>query len=151
MSDEQQPHRPEPGSGWQPMPHGPEYDAEATGFVQLPPDYSHQDPAALGGGWDPLAAPGTGYTPPPMTGGPGAPSEGGQWQPTAHAPGAHGDSSGTGQWAVPMEAAGADDSGQWAQPGPAGGSGDTGEYAYGEHQNPHAPHGAHTTGQWQLP
>ncbi|MGO4429003.1 (2Fe-2S)-binding protein, partial [Streptomyces sp. MCAF7] len=75
MSDEQQPHRPEPGSGWQPMPHGPEYDAEATGFVQLPPDYSHQDPAALGGGWDPLAAPGTGYTPPPMTGGPGAPSE----------------------------------------------------------------------------
>ncbi|MFD8383334.1 2Fe-2S iron-sulfur cluster-binding protein [Streptomyces sp. NPDC059679] len=136
MSDEQQPHRPEPGSGWQPMPHGPEYDAEATGFVQLPPDHSLQDPAALGGGWDPLAAPGTGYTPPPMTGGPGAPSEGGQWQPTAHAPGAPADPSGTGHWAVP---------------------GDTGEYAYGEHQNPHAPHGAHdphgphTTGQWHVP
>ncbi|MGY0061278.1 2Fe-2S iron-sulfur cluster-binding protein [Streptomyces sp. LZ34] len=160
MSDEQQPHRPEPGSGWQPMPSGPEYDAEATGFVQLPPDHSHQDPAALAGGWDPLAAPGTGYTPPPMTGAPGAPSHGGQWQPTAHDPGAPTDPSGTGHWAVPMEA-GADDSGQWGQPGPggdpAGGSGDSGEYAYGEHQNPHAPHGSpdphgpHATAQWHLP
>ncbi|MDX3232791.1 2Fe-2S iron-sulfur cluster-binding protein [Streptomyces sp. ME19-01-6] len=157
MSDEQQPHRPEPGSGWQPMPHGPEYDAEATGFLQLPPDHSHQDPAAHTGGWDPLAAPGTGYTPPPVTGGPGAPSQGGQWQPTAHGPGAPADPSGTGHWAVPM-ASGADDSGQWVQPGPggdpAGGSGDSGEYAYGEHQDPHGshdPHGPHTTAQWHLP
>ncbi|MFI0727472.1 2Fe-2S iron-sulfur cluster-binding protein [Streptomyces sp. NPDC021225] len=159
MSDEQQPHRPEPGSGWQPMPHGPEYDAEATAFVQLPPDHSHHDPAALaGGGWDPLAAPGTGYTPPPMTGAPGAPSQGGQWQPTAHAPGAPADQSGTGHWTMPVDA-GADASGQWAQPG-AGGNGDSGEYAYGEHQNPHAQHSPHDqwqpqqpgrTGQWTIP
>ncbi|GAA2365078.1 2Fe-2S iron-sulfur cluster-binding protein [Streptomyces cuspidosporus] len=160
MSDEQQPHRPDPGSGWQPMPHGPEYDAEATGFVQLPPDHSLQDPAALAGGWDPLAAPGTGYTPPPMTGVPGAPSQGGQWQPTAHDPGAHGqptppagDPAGTGHWSLPMDA-GADASGQWAQPGQGG---DSGEYAYGGRQDPHAPHHAHDphdphgNGGWDLP
>ncbi|EFL25687.1 hypothetical protein SSOG_05401 [Streptomyces himastatinicus ATCC 53653] len=44
MSDEQQPHRPDPGSGWQPMPHGPEYDAESTAFVQLPPDFQFPEP-----------------------------------------------------------------------------------------------------------
>ncbi|WP_421109677.1 2Fe-2S iron-sulfur cluster-binding protein [Streptomyces sp. NEAU-S77] len=143
MSDEQQPHRPDPGSGWQPMPHGPEYDAESTAFVQLPPDFQFPepgDPAATG--WDPLAAPGTGYTPPPM---PGAPSQGGQWQPAEHGgpygtsghdhaghagssgqPG-HSGHSGTGHWTMPHT--------------DTGGSG----YHYGGHQDPHG------TPQWPAP
>ncbi|MFI0821647.1 2Fe-2S iron-sulfur cluster-binding protein [Streptomyces sp. NPDC021098] len=133
MSDEQQPHRPDPGSGWQPMPHGPEYDAESTAFVQLPPDFQFPepgDPAATG--WDPLAAPGTGYTPPPV---PGAPSQGGQWQPTQ--PGGHGSPydhaghsghSGTGHWTMPST----DTDG-------------SGGYAYGGHQDPHG------TPQWPAP
>ncbi|MDT3399316.1 (2Fe-2S)-binding protein, partial [Streptomyces sp. B1866] len=74
MSDEQRPQRPEPAGGWQPMPRGPEWDAEATGFVQLPPGvaFDPADPADRPGGWDPLAAPGTGQTPPPAA--PGAPA-----------------------------------------------------------------------------
>ncbi|MEU8827343.1 2Fe-2S iron-sulfur cluster-binding protein [Streptomyces sp. NPDC048636] len=118
MSDEQRPHRPEPGSGWQPMPHGSDWDADSTAFVQLPPDYAFPDPSDPSGSWDPLAAPGTGYTPPPVTGGPdghdgqggqGAPSQGGQWQPPhgqpGHGPAAHGqgghDPGATGQWTMP--------------------------------------------------
>nr|WP_232546357.1 (2Fe-2S)-binding protein [Streptomyces antimycoticus] len=120
MSDEQQPHRPDPGSGWQPMPHGPEYDAESTAFVQLPPDYAHPDPTDPSGRWDPLAAPGTGYAPPPMDVGHGDPSHGGQWQPSAHDQGmtghwttaetdggylygGHHDPHGSVQWPVPAE------------------------------------------------
>ncbi|MEV7088735.1 (2Fe-2S)-binding protein [Streptomyces sp. NPDC093085] len=41
--------------GWQPVPHGGEYDAEATAFVQLPPEDALDAP---------LAAPGHGYVPP---------------------------------------------------------------------------------------
>ncbi|MEE1802334.1 2Fe-2S iron-sulfur cluster-binding protein [Streptomyces sp. JV176] len=41
--------------GWQPVPHGGDYDAEATAFVQLPPEDSLDAP---------LAAPGHGYVPP---------------------------------------------------------------------------------------
>ncbi|MEU8477338.1 2Fe-2S iron-sulfur cluster-binding protein [Streptomyces hygroscopicus] len=120
MSDEQQPHRQEPGSGWQPMPHGPEYDAESTAFVQMPPDYAHPDPTDPSGRWDPLAAPGTGYAPPPMNAGHGDPSQGGQWQPAGHDQGmtghwttaetdggylygGHHDPHGSGQWPVPAE------------------------------------------------
>ncbi|MET7934605.1 2Fe-2S iron-sulfur cluster-binding protein [Streptomyces sp. NPDC005322] len=140
MSEEQQPHRPEPGSGWQPMPHGPEYDAESTAFVQLPPDYqAYLDQAGASGGWDPLAAPGTGYTPPPMTGAhgtseahgaPGAPSQGGHWQPAPQDPAT------TGHWNMPA-----------ADPDGSGG------YGYGGHQDPHGephdvPQGA---GQWPAP
>jgi aerobic-type carbon monoxide dehydrogenase small subunit (CoxS/CutS family) len=40
---------------WQPIPHGGEYDAEATAFVQLPPEDVMDAP---------LAAPGHGYVPP---------------------------------------------------------------------------------------
>lgn len=130
MSDEQQPHRPDPGSGWQPMPHGPEYDAESTAFVQLPPDFLFPepgDPAATG--WDPLAAPGTGYTPPPVS---GTPSQGGQWQPTGNG-GPYGttghDHSGTGHWTMPHT--------------DSDGSGYA--YGYGGHQDPHG------TPQWPAP
>ncbi|MER5895869.1 2Fe-2S iron-sulfur cluster-binding protein [Streptomyces sp. NPDC001876] len=55
---EQQHGQPDPYGGWQPTPQSGEYDAEATAFVQLPPDGL----ANLGN--DPLAAPGQGYVPP---------------------------------------------------------------------------------------
>ncbi len=64
MSDEQQrqTHVPAPGAGgWQPIPQGAGLEAEGTTFLQLPPELlAHQGSA----GWGPLAAPGTGYTPP---------------------------------------------------------------------------------------
>jgi aerobic-type carbon monoxide dehydrogenase small subunit (CoxS/CutS family) len=134
VSDEQRPHRPDPGSGWQPMPHGPEYDAESTAFVQLPPDFQFPEPGDPSTGWDPLAAPGTGYTPPPV---PGAPSQGGEWQPTGPggpygAPGQ--DHSGTGHWTMPHTGNGG-----------TGGSGGSGGYGYGGHQDPHG------TPQWPAP
>lgn len=65
--------------GWQPVPQGGEYDAEATAFVQLP---EGMDPSGA-----PLAAPGHGYVPPmilPLT------------------PAAGTDPAGTGQWSVPQ-------------------------------------------------
>ncbi|WP_432014793.1 2Fe-2S iron-sulfur cluster-binding protein [Streptomyces cucumeris] len=137
MSDEQQPHRPEPGSGWQPMPHGSDWDADSTAFVQLPPDYAFPDPADPSGGWDPLAAPGTGYTPPPLPGGHGghdghgAPSQGGQWQPApGHGPGGH-DPGATGQWTMPADV-----------------RADTDGYGYGGHP---APYGTHHANQWPAP
>ncbi|MET7369812.1 2Fe-2S iron-sulfur cluster-binding protein [Streptomyces sp. NPDC005566] len=55
---EQQHGQPDPYGGWQPTPQSGEYDAEATAFVQLPPE----DLANLGN--DPLAAPGHSYVPP---------------------------------------------------------------------------------------
>ncbi|MFI0780528.1 2Fe-2S iron-sulfur cluster-binding protein [Streptomyces sp. NPDC021212] len=126
MSDEQRPHQPDPGSGWQPMPHGPEYDAESTAFVQLPPDFQFPEPGEEVTGWDPLAAPGTGYTPPPM---PGAPSQGGQWQPgSQYDHSGHADHSGTGHWTMPHTDTG-------------GSNG----YGYGGHQDPHG------TPQWPAP
>ena len=62
MSDEQHgTHgQPDPDGGWQPMPQGREYDAEATAFVQLPPEPPSRIRAPrrwLG----PAGAPGTGY------------------------------------------------------------------------------------------
>ncbi|MCY0944608.1 2Fe-2S iron-sulfur cluster-binding protein [Streptomyces antarcticus] len=50
-----------PEWGWEPVPHGGEYDSDATAFVKLPQDMLD----ALGTG-EPLAAPGHGYVPPPM-------------------------------------------------------------------------------------
>ncbi|MGW5848388.1 2Fe-2S iron-sulfur cluster-binding protein [Streptomyces sp. NPDC055254] len=50
-----------PDWGWEPVPHGGDYDSDATAFVKLPQDMLD----ALGTG-EPLAAPGHGYVPPPM-------------------------------------------------------------------------------------
>ncbi|WP_406115023.1 2Fe-2S iron-sulfur cluster-binding protein [Streptomyces sp. NBC_01014] len=75
--------------GWQPVPHGGDYDAEATAFVQLPEDMD------LDGA--PLAAPGHGYVPPmilPLT------------------PAAGTDPAATGHWSVPQAA-------HWPEPGSA--------------------------------
>ncbi|WP_078841035.1 2Fe-2S iron-sulfur cluster-binding protein [Streptomyces antioxidans] len=143
MSDEQQPHRPEPGSGWQPMPHGPEYDAESTAFVQLPPDYAHPDPADPSGRWDPLAAPGTGYAPPPMDTGHGDPSQGGHWQPSGHGQGAPHDQGMTGHWTT------AETDGGYLYGGhhdPPYGSGQWPVSAE-DQQGHHSPH----TGHWSVP
>ncbi|MDJ0379576.1 2Fe-2S iron-sulfur cluster-binding protein [Streptomyces sp. G-G2] len=47
--------------GWEPVPHGGEYDSDATAFVKLPPEML----GATGTG-EPLEAPGHGFVPPPM-------------------------------------------------------------------------------------
>ncbi|MEV5511085.1 (2Fe-2S)-binding protein [Streptomyces orinoci] len=76
MSDDQKPQSRTPGEGaWQPVPRGMEYD-EGTAFVQLPPELLAHG-AGTNGNWAPLAAPGTGYTPPAAA----------SWQ-QHHAPGA---------------------------------------------------------------
>ncbi|MFJ8312457.1 MULTISPECIES: 2Fe-2S iron-sulfur cluster-binding protein [unclassified Streptomyces] len=66
--------------GWEPVPHGGEYEPDATAFVQLPPDMD-----LMGA---PLAAPGHGYVPPmivPLT------------------PAAATDPAATGVWRIPTE------------------------------------------------
>ncbi|WP_069811091.1 2Fe-2S iron-sulfur cluster-binding protein [Streptomyces sp. TP-A0874] len=65
--------RPRP-TGWEPTSQSGEHDADATGFLQLPEHLL--DPSAVPPGVDPLAAPGHGYVPPPIstaTTDPGAP------------------------------------------------------------------------------
>uniref|UniRef100_A0AAU2V8E9 2Fe-2S iron-sulfur cluster-binding protein n=1 Tax=Streptomyces sp. NBC_00003 TaxID=2903608 RepID=A0AAU2V8E9_9ACTN len=69
--------------GWEPVPHGGEYEPDATAFVQLPPDMD-----MMGA---PLAAPGHGYVPPmivPLT------------------PAAGTDPGATGVWRIPTEPTG---------------------------------------------
>ncbi|MGW2485353.1 2Fe-2S iron-sulfur cluster-binding protein [Streptomyces sp. NPDC001571] len=69
--------------GWEPVPHGGEYEPDATAFVQLPPDMD-----LMGA---PLAAPGHGYVPPmivPLT------------------PAAATDPGATGVWRIPTEPTG---------------------------------------------
>ncbi|MBL1118818.1 hypothetical protein JK364_41620 [Streptomyces sp. 110] len=107
------------------MPHGPEYDAESTAFVQLPPEFAHPDPTDPSGRWDPLAAPGTGYAPPPMDIGHGDPSQGGHWQPSGHGQGAPHDQGMTGHWTTAET---------------------DGGYLYGGHHDPQ-----HGSGQWPMP
>lgn len=86
--------------GWEPVPHGGEFDSDATAFVKLPQDMLD----ALDTG-EPLAAPGHGYVPPPMIVPLGSAST---------------DPASTGTWAIPV---------QWPEAGggagggaPAGGS-----------------------------
>ncbi|MFG3285713.1 2Fe-2S iron-sulfur cluster-binding protein [Streptomyces sp. NPDC048111] len=69
--------------GWEPVPHGGEYEPDATAFVQLPPDMD-----MMGA---PLAAPGHGYVPPmivPLT------------------PAAATDPGSTGVWRIPTDLGG---------------------------------------------
>ncbi|MCX4823447.1 2Fe-2S iron-sulfur cluster-binding protein [Streptomyces sp. NBC_01142] len=76
-----QEYNPQEYGGWQPTPQGGEYDAEATAFLQLPPE------GALDAA--PLEAPGHGYVPPMIT----------PLTPTAAS-----DPSATGTWVVPQQA-----------------------------------------------
>ncbi|MEU3373020.1 2Fe-2S iron-sulfur cluster-binding protein [Streptomyces sp. NPDC006660] len=74
--------------GWEPVPHGGEYEPDATAFVQLPPDMD-----MMGA---PLEAPGHGYVPPmivPLT------------------PAAATDPGATGVWRIPTELSGQGPSG----------------------------------------
>ncbi|WP_260610500.1 (2Fe-2S)-binding protein [Streptomyces sp. WAC06614] len=121
------------GFGWQPVPHGGDYDSDATAFVQLPDDVLE----ALGMG-EPLAAPGHGYVPPPMI------------VPLNSA--ASGDPTATGTWTVPTE---------WPEAGPVGtagapgmsdapGTSGAGAAEGGEGPGPVDPEGA-STAEWQFP
>ncbi|WP_320776320.1 2Fe-2S iron-sulfur cluster-binding protein [Streptomyces sp. CRN 30] len=143
--------------GWERLPQG-DYDDGATTFVQLPEGGID----ALLAANSPLAAPGQGYVPPPIT--------------VTPATTAGTDPSATGTWTVPAEGA------QWPdpnavpqgtggheheygyQPGGAGqwNYGETGQYGgdgqYGENgsyeetgqEGPEAP-GHDVTGQWSIP
>ncbi|MFD6425231.1 2Fe-2S iron-sulfur cluster-binding protein [Streptomyces sp. NPDC060198] len=124
--DQQGEYEPEPRYGsWQPTRQSGEYDADATAFVQLPPE----DLADA-----PLAAPGHGYVPPmilPLTPAAGHdPAAGGGWnarsQPDEQAPRYGSDGSG------PSGAV------HWPDP---------------NQQSPYAPYeqsGAHHTAQWNF-
>ncbi|MEV4435175.1 (2Fe-2S)-binding protein [Streptomyces sp. NPDC049585] len=129
MSDEQQHHTAAPGAGtWQPIPQGAGLDAEGTTFVQLPPELlAHPGPDATGS-WDPLTAPGTGYTPPP--------ADTGHWQ-TAYEPAAAPVAPAPAVPAAPA-AEGLDDTQQWAMP-----------FATGD--EPAHVHDAHGAGEWTVP
>ncbi|WP_078854589.1 2Fe-2S iron-sulfur cluster-binding protein [Streptomyces sp. NRRL F-5135] len=146
--------------GWQPIPHGGEYDAEATAFVQLPPEDTYDAP---------LAAPGHGYVPPHITtptvdpsavdpsagagpsygGGwveqPPAAGEGGAQWPDPQAMGGYGPqgTQGTGQWNVA-----ADEPGPVGDPGLAG---DPGTDGGGRPAAGGTEGGSDLTGRWTIP
>ncbi|MGC5342161.1 2Fe-2S iron-sulfur cluster-binding protein [Streptomyces sp. DT171] len=92
MSTEENPEQQQRHGGWQPIPQGGDYDAEATAFVHLSPEDLANDP---------LAAPGQGYVPPmilPLTPAAGLdPAAMGSWvvqtrnQQKQHASGTHAD------------------------------------------------------------
>ncbi|MFI6704107.1 (2Fe-2S)-binding protein [Streptomyces sp. NPDC050509] len=135
--------------GWQPVPHGGDYDAEATAFVQLPPEDSLDAP---------LAAPGHGYVPPSI-------------EPQAPGDPSRTDQAGPGGWAA-QPVAGAQDAayGQGADYGQGGyGHGGYGPGGYEPQGTSHwnfsdvvqeagAPSAeapadapAELTGQWTIP
>ncbi|MFD9224430.1 2Fe-2S iron-sulfur cluster-binding protein [Streptomyces sp. NPDC060064] len=134
MSNEDNPHElphelpPEQG-GWQPIPHGGEYDAEATAFLQLPPE------GALDAA--PLEAPGHGYVPPMIT--PLTPAD--ATDPAA-----------TGTWAA-HQADGEPAAVRWPEPasgytGPADPHA-TGQWTFNETEPVQAA--SELTGQWTIP
>ncbi|WP_405808077.1 2Fe-2S iron-sulfur cluster-binding protein [Streptomyces sp. NBC_00210] len=136
MSNEENPHElppelpPEHG-GWQPIPHGGEYDAEATAFLQLPPE-GMLDAA-------PLAAPGHGYVPPTIT--PLPPS-------AAADPGA------TGNWEA-YRATGEPGAVQWPEPESARAEAvdprATGQWTFSEQEPAPVAAASELTGQWTIP
>ncbi|BBC33585.1 hypothetical protein SGFS_048790 [Streptomyces graminofaciens] len=122
--------------GWERLPQG-DYDDGATTFVQLPEGGID---ALLASADSPLAAPGHGYVPPPITA----------------APGAGTDPSGTGNWAMPAEGT------QWhdpnaGQPQPATqhgftyNPGSTGQWTFEEPGPDAAAPGHDVTGEWSIP
>ncbi|MGW1746811.1 2Fe-2S iron-sulfur cluster-binding protein [Streptomyces sp. NPDC002092] len=130
---------PHGGGRWDPLPQG-DYDDGATAFVKLPEGGID---ALLASADSPLAAPGHGYVPPPITADPGA--------------GAGTDPAATGNWAVPADGA------QWPDPNavPQDTTGDrfsynpaaTQQWNFGEtatQESAPAP-GHDVTGQWSIP
>ncbi|HET6861178.1 MAG TPA: (2Fe-2S)-binding protein, partial [Streptomyces sp.] len=86
-NEHEAPGAPRAPGGWQPIPQGGEYDADATAFVQLP--------EGMAGVGEPLAAPGHDYVPPPHMTPQGAPHDTGRVLPEPE-PGS------TGAWIVPQ-------------------------------------------------
>ncbi|WP_328970221.1 2Fe-2S iron-sulfur cluster-binding protein [Streptomyces sp. NBC_00239] len=118
--------------GWQPVPHGGEYDSDATAFVKLPPEML----GGVGTG-EPLAAPGHGYVPPVIV-------------PVVTSA-ASTDPAATGTWTLPVG-----DPVQWpaaaaADPAPGDGTdrdpGATAEWHFAEASAPDQAH----TGEWSVP
>ncbi|MEV7142251.1 2Fe-2S iron-sulfur cluster-binding protein [Streptomyces tauricus] len=158
---------PRAGSRWDPLPQG-DYDDGATAFVKLPE-----------GGIDalladsPLAAPGHGYVPPPITVAPGtgaenAPGSSGSWgaPPDAAAPGQQQDVRWPDPNALPEEHRQAPQdqfsyhpgaTGQWTFDQPAQGDQGppghdaTGHDATGHGATGHDASGQDVTGQWSIP
>ncbi|MER6422759.1 2Fe-2S iron-sulfur cluster-binding protein [Streptomyces sp. NPDC001137] len=130
---------PHGGGRWDPLPQG-DYDDGATAFVKLPEGGID---ALLASSDSPLAAPGHGYVPPPITADPGA--------------GAGADPAATGNWAVPADGA------RWPDPNavPQDTTGDrfgynpaaTQQWNFEEtatRESAPAP-GHDVTGQWSIP
>jgi len=130
---------PHGGGRWDPLPQG-DYDDGATAFVKLPEGGID---ALLASADSPLAAPGHGYVPPPITADPG--------------PAAGTDPAASGNWAVPADGA------QWPDPNavPQDTTGDrftynpaaTQQWHFGEsatQESAPAP-GHDVTGQWSIP
>ncbi|MGW5215475.1 2Fe-2S iron-sulfur cluster-binding protein [Streptomyces sp. NPDC004051] len=152
------------GSRWDPLPQG-DYDDGATAFVNLPEGGID---ALLDSMESPLAAPGHGYVPPPITVAPATtgtdPAGTGGWAvPGAAVPGAPADGA---QWHVPHDPQAGPSGGTAGQGGPEaraaqGHSGQdrftydpgaSGQWAFEEPPaagNP-AP-GSDVTGQWSIP
>ncbi|MBV7698940.1 2Fe-2S iron-sulfur cluster-binding protein [Streptomyces sp. TRM70350] len=129
---------PQGGGRWDPLPQG-DYDDGATAFVKLPEGGID---ALLASADSPLAAPGHGYVPPPIT----------------VTPAAGTDPAATGTWGAPSEGA------QWPDPNamPQGGGqeqfaynpGGTGQWHFEEATQPEAAQAApghDVTGQWSIP
>lgn len=149
------------GWGWEPVPHGGEYDSEATAFVKLPQDMLD----ALDNG-EPLAAPGHGYVPPPMIVPLGSastdPTATGtwtmpvQWPEAEAAPAAAAPARGPIPASIPLPPSVAASFGEPGGPSVAGGdaeSGSTAEWRFPEaaHQPEHRSDERVATGQWTLP
>ncbi|MFS8202709.1 2Fe-2S iron-sulfur cluster-binding protein [Streptomyces sp. CWNU-52B] len=160
---------PQVGSRWDPLPQG-DYDDGATAFVKLPE-----------GGIDalladsPLAAPGHGYVPPPITSAPGTgaetdPVSGGSWALPPEAPGS-GQHQG-GHYQAEQHQAEQHQAVRWPEPNAlpeehqqppqdpfAYQPGPTGQWTFDQpsHGDQGAPHGApggpgqDVTGEWSIP
>ncbi|WP_250569368.1 (2Fe-2S)-binding protein [Streptomyces sp. CJ_13] len=137
MSGGSGPGQAEPVWGWEPVPHGGEYDSDATAFVKLPEDMLN----ALGTG-EPLAAPGHGYVPPPMI----VPLGSATTDPSA-----------TGTWALPVQwpEAGAEPA---PAPAPVGGPIPASiplppsvAQAFAASQGGEAEHDPGATAEWRFP
>ncbi|WP_434590260.1 (2Fe-2S)-binding protein [Streptomyces sp. A5-4] len=141
--------------GWQPIPQGGEYDADATAFVQLP--------EGMTGIGEPLAAPGHDYVPPAHITPQGAPHD---TSPGPVAPGTDAGPGATGTWSLPSMPGEL----RWPEPGaapapaplPPHEPGATGQWNFGDTANePGSGTGAaggapgasasELTGQWTIP
>ncbi|GGL72068.1 hypothetical protein GCM10010129_14640 [Streptomyces fumigatiscleroticus] len=119
---------PQGGGRWDPLPQG-DYDDGATAFVQLP----EGGVDALLAADSPLAAPGHGYVPPPIT--------------VTPATTAGTDPAATGTWSVPSAPV---DGAQWQDPD----AGHAQPHAHPQQQHPYADagqHAAHLSGGQQDP